>query len=184
VQRVELGSRHIHMLLRISVLLMLSAANALQPMTRRAAFLGAAASLGIRVSPLKPAVAAELNSEDPAAFNTDGIISRANQRKLNVQYVIERARANKLFATSRSDYYNECTVLDQLQEVDKLALESEQRLVQKLRRDQLNAKPEDFNRITKELEDEKIVLTRLVRQVVRIMSKEEADACLIDRYVQ
>lgn len=89
-----------------------------------------------------------------------------------------------VFATSRSDYYNECTVLDQLQEVDKLALESEQRLVQKLRRDQLNAKPEDFNRITKELEDEKIVLTRLVRQVGRIMSKEEADACLIDRYVQ
>ena len=198
-------------MLSVSVLLLLSAANAMH-MTRRAAMLGAAASLG--VSPVvKPALAAD------EAFDTDGIIARASQGRLNIEYAIERARADKrasprefarvessiglayihvrissghfplrshpfaVYATTR-DPRSTCTVLEQLIKADKLAQESQQRLVQKLtrRQQELLDSPDELEALTIELAEEKIVLTRLKLQVEKIMSKEEADTCLIDRY--
>ena len=86
-----------------------------------------------------------------------------------------------MYVTSR-DPNTICTVLDQLLKTDRLAQESEQRLVQKLKRKQTGATGDDLDAVTKELEEEKVVLTRLVQQVDKIMTKEEADACLIDRY--
>lgn len=94
-----------------------------------------------------------------------------------------RSHPLAVYSTTR-DPRSTCAVLEQLIKADKLAQESQQRLVQKLtrRQQELLDSPDELEALTTELAEEKIVLTRLKLQVEKIMSKEEADTCLIDRY--
>jgi len=102
-------------------------------------------------------------------YSEDKIMKRALDRNLEVDKVIERARADQMF-----DESNICTVLDELIKVDTKAAQVEVMKLDSLYKE-LRAKKkarEDVKDVEKQIEEEAVLYRRVEAQKERLNSRK------------